>query len=122
MSSTIDYIVVAATIIAALIPLGALAVSGWRYVSYRKEELQFKRYEQYHQLLSLVSKGSDDKGALKLVNQRAYIYELRHFPEYQSLTMRLLDSLKTDWMVNKDLKEGLLFELNETIAFLRANS
>lgn len=78
------------TKIAFIVSISILAFSAFRYTKTRKEELTNIRYEKYHQLIRGISTGEDSDGLLRLVSQRAYIYELRHFPEYKVLAIRLL--------------------------------
>lgn len=109
-----------ATILSLLVTVAVLAFSSLRYVTVRRDELRNQRYERYHYILRAVSQGSDLNGRLKLISQRAYIYELRHFPEYKKLTIRLLLSLLAEWKKNSDDdKPDLDSEVAETIAALK---
>lgn len=110
---------VAFTVLAFLLSVIVLAFSAFRYVSVRRDELQSQRYEKYHSLLLKISRGSDDQGILKLVSQRAFIYELRHFPEYSALTTRLLESLLNEWKEDPDKNAKLTFEIQDTIRALK---
>lgn len=109
---------VAFTVLAFLLSMLVLAFSAFRYVSVRRDELKNQRYEKYHSLLMKVSRGTDAQGPLKLVSQRAFIYELRHFPEYGALTRRLLESLLNDWKGDADKNATLSFEIQDTIKSL----
>lgn len=109
---------VAFTVLAFLLSIAVLAFSAYRYVTVRRDELRNQRYEQYHTLLTKVSRGTDDQGPMKLVSQRAFIYELRHFPEYGALTKRLLESLLSDWKKDPDKNAILSFEIQDTIKAL----
>jgi hypothetical protein len=106
-----------ATILSLLVAVAVLAFSAFRYVTVRRDELRNQRYERYHYLLRTVSSGFDAAGPLKLMSQRAYIYELRHFPEYKLLTTRLLLSLLEEWKTNSPSHNLVLdTEIAETIA------
>lgn len=107
------------TVLAFLLSLGVLAFSAYRYVTVRRDELRNQRYERYHTLLMKVSRGTDDQGLMKLVSQRAFIYELRHFPEYSALTRRLLESLLSEWKNDPDKNAKLSFEIQDTIKSLK---
>ncbi|MDI3431044.1 hypothetical protein QLG02_11965 [Aeromonas sp. V90_14] len=104
-----------ATILAFIFSVAVLAFSAYRYVSLRKDELKNQRYERYHLLLRNISQGYDAGGPLKLVSQRAFIYELRHFPEYKYLTIRLLESLLSEWQEDTVKNTKLSYEIQETI-------
>lgn len=107
------------TILAFIFSVAVLAFSAYRYVSLRQDELQNQRYERYHLLLRNISQGHDFGGPLKLVSQRAFIYELRHFPEYKSLTIRLLESLLSEWQEDAEKSKKLSYEIQETIKTLQ---
>ncbi len=106
--------------LAFLLSIVVLAFSAYRYVTVRKDELNNERYGKYHKLIRDISTGSDGAGLLKLASQRAYIYELRHFPEYKVLTKRLLASLMDEWGGEEDRKNAILKdEIKETVSALR---
>jgi len=107
------------TVLAFLLSIIVLAFSAFRYVSLRKDELKNHRYEHYHSLLLKVSRGADTQGPLKLISQRAFIYELRHFPEYRALTTRLLESLLSEWKEDLEKNAKLTFEIQDTIRALK---
>jgi hypothetical protein len=110
---------VAFTVLAFLLSIIMLAFSAFRYVSVRRDELKSQSYERYHSLLLKISRGSDNQGILKLISQRAFIYELRHFPEYSALTKRLLESLLSEWKEDPDKNAKLTFEIQDTIRTLK---
>ena len=107
------------TVFAFALSIGTLAFSAFRYVSLRRDELRNQRYERYHTLLRNISSGADADGLLKLVSQRAFIYELRHFPEYSALTKRLLESLLGEWKEDPDKNGKLALEIQDTIKALK---
>ena len=109
---------VAVTVFTFIVSLAVLAFSAFRYVSIRREELRNNRYERYHKLLRDISKGYDFEGPLKLVSQRAFIFELRHFPEYSPLTRRLLESLLNEWKETPEKNAILALEIQDTIRSL----
>lgn len=86
-----------ATIGAFLIALGSLAFSARRYLSITEKTQEAERFKTYHHLIKTISKGSDEDGALKLVSQIAYIYELRNYREYNDLTEKVLNRLRIQW-------------------------
>lgn len=112
-----------ATVIALVISLISIAFSSRRYIALRQAEMHRVRFETYHGLVKAISLGSEAGISLKLVSQIAYIYELRNFPEYSSLTKTVLSRLRTEWAENsvgspnnKPLSEAM----DSTIAHLEA--
>lgn len=119
VSKNINDIGVAFTVLGFLLSILVLAFSALRYVAVRRYEMKSRRYEQYHSLLLKISRGADDQGLLKLVSQRAFIYELRHFPEYSALSRRLLESLLGEWREDPEKSEKLEFEILDTISAIK---
>lgn len=111
-------IVILLTIFAFVVSVAVLAFSAFRYVSIRRDELKNERYNKYHSLLRDISMGADDQGPMKLVSQRAFIFELRHFPEYRKLTVRLLESLLSEWREKPEVYAKLSIEIQDTITVL----
>ncbi len=107
------------TVLTFLLSVAVLAFSALRYVTVQRDELRNLRYEQYHALLLKISRGTDGQGMLKLVSQRAFIYELRHFPEYRVLTKRLLESLLSEWKEDPAKSAKLTFEIQDTIKAIK---
>ena len=107
------------TVLAFVLSLIVLAMSAFRYVSVRRDELKNLRYVRYHTLLRNISTGADGVGLVKLISQRAFIYELRHFPEYGVLTKRLLDSLLAEWKEKPAISAILTFEIQDTISAIK---
>lgn len=110
---------VVVTVLTFLLSVAVLAFSALRYVTVQRDELRNLRYEQYHALLLKISRGTDGQGLYKLVSQRAFIYELRHFPEYSVLTKRLLESLLSEWKEDPEKSAKLAFEIQDTIKAIK---
>ena len=99
---------------ALAVTLGTLAFSAWRYVDIRRAEQRQQRFVNYHKLVSaLVS--PNEAGVIKLDSQIAIIYELRFYPEYKGVTVRILKALPQEW---KDTEQRLLDEISLTLVAL----
>ncbi|EGQ9833465.1 TPA: hypothetical protein ACN36G_004487 [Vibrio parahaemolyticus] len=110
-----------ATIGAFLISIISIAFSARRYLAIRDKELASERFVTYHDLIKAISKGQDRDGQLKMVSQLAYIYELRNFPEYASLTKATLLKLSEEWQTNNPERKkdsALNKAIDETILAL----
>jgi hypothetical protein len=107
---------------AILLSIGVLAFSAWRYTSIKASELKESRFNKYHQLIKAISKGADQEGLMKIQSQRAFIYELRNFPEYKDLTIKLLKHLLDDWTHAQATNLHLLKEeVDDTVSYLQSN-
>lgn len=83
-------------ILALLVTL-LVAISGLvHYVSVRRAEERGKQYDRYHKLLQDLNVGFDGT-AQYIDRQVAVIYELRNFPEYWPVSIRILQRSMPRW-------------------------
>ncbi len=105
------------TIFLAIIPA---AWSFIRYLSLKSKELRFERFKIYHQLVrELVEPEAEGRGMM-LDRQIAIVFELRNFPEYHEVTLRMLEGLKRSWDTGHPKFKRLLDEMDLTIGYIRA--
>lgn len=103
---------IAACAIAAA-SLCGLAITAFQNASIRKADLRQREFENYHKLIrDLVDGGSE----VKREAQTAIIYELRNYPIYANVTIRILVSLKAHWDSMGVSHHGI--EIGLTLAFL----
>jgi hypothetical protein len=114
-----DYAAIA-TIAALLISMVSIAFSAWRYLNIRSQEMEKERFETFHNMLKLISKGRDDIGPLKLVSQIAYIHELNKYSEYKATSKQCLRMLRKEWAAKEpaETKKDLLQAIDEVLAEL----
>ncbi len=103
-------------IAAFLLSFASLAFSAYRFVKVRQEEQRQRRFENYHKLIAELVGGARDRQVMKLDSQIAIIYELRNFKEYSEVTIRILNSLMTEWASHQ--KPRLIEELRLTVKAL----
>ncbi|MBR9973197.1 hypothetical protein [Magnetospirillum sulfuroxidans] len=117
MSEVLDQAAAWATILGFVIAAGSvagIAFQASRYMAVRNADLRQREFENYHRLLHDLATGFDGKG--KMVSQMAIIFELRNYPSYAQMSIKVLKKLQDDW---KDSgKPELLDELVSTINFL----
>ena len=111
------------TLILALV---SLAFSAWRYNKIRREELKQKRFTNYHDLIRKLVSGQSGEKLPQLDSQVAIIYELRNYPEYRDVTIRILEELCQYWTKfkesDKETKyDRLLKEIPLTLSRLPEN-
>jgi len=124
ISLLVTVVALGLAILGLLVPLVAICFSAWRYLSDRRETSAREQFHLYHRIIAEISRGADDRGiAHKLVNQLAYIHELRNFPEYGALTCDLLTRLKLEWQSNEPIDrkktDVLAAAIEGTIAHLQ---
>lgn len=89
----------------------------WSFITYlnlKNKEMQHERFTIFHKLIeSLVQPQANGQGPF-LDRQIAIVYELRNFPEYFELTIRILNGLKVSWGQHPSFQR-LLDEIDLTI-------
>lgn len=103
--------------IGLLIAYFSLIVPIQQYLGQRRLEEKDKRFNNYHRLIKeLVS--PDSQGQLIMIDRQiAVIFELRNYPEYYELSIRILEDLKVIWEQHT-LANRLVNEMNLTVDFI----
>ena len=107
--------------IAALVSIGAIAVTAIHYINLRSQEIRQKRFEVYHSLIRDFVQPDQTTGATYLDRQIAVAFELRNFPEYYELSLRLLEGLLHSWKEHDSgsQRNRLLDEMKRTIEYIQ---
>ncbi len=98
-----------AMFLGVLIPLFTLAFSALKYVDIRELEQRQQSFDNYHGLIERLT-NTDSMDA-----QAAILYELRNYPEYKDVSIRILNSYQVKWKAH----EMLFAELNLAISELQ---
>jgi len=83
----------ATTLLSVVIPLLVLAWSAVQYVDINQSQLKQQRFENYHSLIERISGGEDNSPSLAA----AIVFELRNYPEYKEVSLRILRKIEKDW-------------------------
>jgi hypothetical protein len=111
-----------ATIIVALIAtsgsiigliISTISANNDRKLMYRQQ-----RFENFHKLLSDLVEGREGQKKPRIDSQIAVVYELRNYPEYRELSLRILEALHNTW-INNPKAERIINEINLTINALK---
>lgn len=92
----------------ALAFLLALVVAGsalYHYISIKRTEERARRFSSYHELVEALN-GNGAGGAPFVDRQITVVFEMRNFPEYYPVTIRLLERSLERW---RKLKSATLF-------------
>jgi len=106
---------------ALVVTLARLAFSAHRYLRIRSAEIKQQRFGNYHNLIDKLVDAVNGKNP-KLDSQIAKIYELRNYPEYREVSIRILEGLKQSWknvLDNQDDNERLLKEISISLSKLK---
>jgi hypothetical protein len=87
-----------------------------QYIDQRRLEEKDKRFTNYHKLIEgLVDHPA---GQPKLDRQIAIVFELRNYPEYFQVTVRILKGLQDSWLPTGDSVKRLITEIDLTIDYI----
>ncbi len=101
--------------LAVIIPL-------FNYLNAKNKEQKQINFERFHE--KIIRKISNLKIDAGLDEQITVIYDLRRFPEYYSVSRRILTDLKEWWMPQLNEKphfKRLIIEADETIKYIDTN-
>ena len=78
----------------------------YHYISIKRSEERARRFASYHDLVDALN-GNEKGDAPFIDRQIAVVYEMRNFPEYYPVTLRILQRSLLSWADKKN-REGLL--------------
>lgn len=105
-------------ILAVVLTIGPLIFSALRYINLRADELRFKKFEIYHRLIRQLVEPEPGSDAVYIDRQIATIYELRNFPEYYEVSVRILRGLKESWAGSPLALPRLLEEIDYAMLYM----
>ncbi|MGE8466505.1 hypothetical protein D3C81_664140 [compost metagenome] len=82
--------------LAFLLALGVAGSALYRFISIKRAEERARRFASYHELVEALN-GNGAGGAPFIDRQIAVVYEMRNFPEYYPVTLRLLRRSLERW-------------------------
>ncbi len=91
-----------------------------KYLNQRAIEIRDRRFEIYHTLIQRLVEPAPGT-VMKLDRQIAVVYELRNFPEYFDVTLRILRGLRDAWKSAAGA-ERLLSEIDLTLAYVETRT
>lgn len=97
MNSTLQKVQTASAFLSVIIPLFVIAFSAWEYTESRKSETKQNTFENYHLIVERFTGG--DKGSVFVIV--ANIFELRNYPEYKEVSLKILKDMKLNWSTTR---------------------
>jgi hypothetical protein len=95
-----------------VLPLVVLAWSALQFVWVRTEEARQKKFDNFFITLERVHNASGS-----MIAQKGAIFELRNYPKYKEVILRICDDAPTLFGTNPD--QRIINEFANTAAFLR---
>jgi hypothetical protein len=91
-----------------------------QFIVVRRKEQRTHEFEAFHRLIKeLVAPDSDTK-SVWIDRQIAAVFELRHFPRYYEVTVRILNGLREKWSADPEFKwPRLIEEIDLTVEYIR---
>jgi hypothetical protein len=77
----------------------------YHYISIKRSEERARRFASFHELVDALN-GNDKGDAPFIDRQIAVVYEMRNFPEYYPVTLRILERSLLSWSEQKN-RDGL---------------
>ncbi|MFJ4386988.1 hypothetical protein ACIP02_22005 [Pseudomonas sp. NPDC089408] len=82
--------------LAFLLALGVAGCGLYHYISIKRSEERGRRFSSYHELVEALN--GDGKGGSPYIDRQiTVVYEMRNFPEYYPVTLRLLKRSLERW-------------------------
>ena len=92
--------------------------NAWRYLNLHIKTLKEKRFRIYHRLIKDLVQPDNPEEFIKLDRQIAVAYELRNFPEYYDVSVRILEGGKDSFAKDNRIQK----EINSAIKYMRMAS
>ncbi|OSR73972.1 hypothetical protein BV326_01428 [Pseudomonas syringae pv. actinidiae] len=89
-------------IIGAIFAICVALISLYNYISIKRAEERGRRYDRYHQLLANLNANSNGDAPF-VDRQVAVVYEMRNFPEYYPVSVRIIEKSISRWKYLYDL-------------------
>jgi hypothetical protein len=91
-----------------------------QFILVRRKEQQAHEFEAFHRLIKELVSPDPDTKSIWIDRQMAAIFELRHFPRYYEVTIRILNGLREKWSADPDFKwRRLIEEIDLTVEYIR---
>jgi hypothetical protein len=110
---SLDQLAQFASVLGVVLPLSALAWSAVVYVGVKREETRHKEFQKFFEVMDYFGKPGSS-----VASKMAAAYELRRFPEYKDVIVRLAEKAAFEGSTAGMLKE----ELDLTASFLKSRS
>lgn len=105
-----------AVIVAVILGYYTIFKPLYDYVKAQKFKRKDKRFKTYHNLIdTFVGAGG---AAAMLDRQIVIVFEFRNFPEYYKVTKRVLEGLRVQWNVPRNVVQRLIAEMDITIEYI----
>jgi hypothetical protein len=105
---------------AALGVLGAAFAFIWSAIQFiwlRRREQQTHEFEAFHHLIKNLVSPDDNTKSMWIDRQIAVVFELKHFPRYYEVTVRILRGLREKW-ITEVVNTRLIEEIDLTLDYI----
>lgn len=107
----LDFAVQYSGIIGVFVTVLIALIGMFHYLSMKRAEERGKQYDRYHRLLEDLN--ASPRGDAPFIDRQvAVVYELRNFPEYYPVTLRILERSMPRWKSLRSLSAGVSGSVN----------
>ena len=101
-------------LVALIIPVATFSFSGFQYFESNRSLAKQESFKNYHVIIGRLAGGQTKNIFVAAAN----IYELRNYPEYAEISVRILDEVINVWVTDTDTDNLLMKEAKLTKAYL----
>ncbi|WP_156170411.1 hypothetical protein [Luteimonas sp. FCS-9] len=107
------------SVVVTVLPIAFAVI---QFILAKRSEAKRLRFETYHSLIKQLVERENPDQPMRLDRQVAVVFELRNFPHYYPVTLRLLQGLRVSWSDYgpEDKRERLLTEIDLAIEHISA--
>lgn len=108
--------------LAIIISFLTIIVPFIQYLKTKSTEQSQRNQESFHE--KMIKKLTNQKGEIGLEEQVAVIFDLRNYPQYYSVTKRMLHACIVRWKLEREKNphfDSLILEATETLRYLDCN-
>jgi len=107
-----------ATGIGVLVAAVTFVWSAIQFIVVRRKEQKAHEFEAFHRLIKELVSPDAGTQSTWVDRQMAAVFELRHFPRYYEVTLRILTGLREQWGKLPEPKSRLLDEIDLTLQYI----
>lgn len=105
-------------IIVAIVPI---IWATYNYISIKNSENRNTRFTNYHNLIRGITQGDPGEDVVYLDRQTAIAFELKNYPEYAPVTIKILSGFKKRISKKEDCLGYFKTQIDETLTYLEGN-
>ena len=119
-----EFLAIIVSFLTIIVPFFAVLFPFLQYLSSKSEEQKQKNQETFHEKIMKKITNQNPEKKIGLEEQVAVIFDLRNYPQYYSVTKRMLRTCVVRWKQEREKNphfDSLILEATETLKYLNSN-